>query len=90
MAAAWKRRISIFAEVIADLLLEGLILAAWILITFSLTELVRLTIGQRWTELEESIRGFALLIVFFIGSLEFIVSVSVRTYLRLRKEVTGD
>lgn len=90
MTIDWRRKFKVYGEALVDLLLEALLLAVWILITYGLAQLVKFTVGEQWPELGDQITSVVLLIVTVIGSLELIISVSVRTYNRIRKEIGND
>lgn len=90
MAIDWEEKFSVVVEAILDILLEGLLLAIWILVTYGLTLLVKVTVGLKWQEIEELIRGIALLIVSVVGVLEVIISISIRTCYRLQREIRRD
>lgn len=90
MAIDWKRKFSSYLEASVDLILEGLVLALWITVTFGLALLTRVTVGEHWPQVGDQIVNIALIIILVVGCLELIVSVSVRAYYRLRREIQRD
>lgn len=85
-----KFPIYVYVEAVGDLFIEGLLLAIWFLVTYGLTQLIKITAGNQWTEIESQITSAVLLIVAVVGSLEFITTVSLRIYDRLRKDRERD
>jgi hypothetical protein len=87
MSTDWKSKLSSYGEAILDIIFEGVLIAVWILVTFGLSLLARVTFGTQFSEIEERITNIALLLIGIVGSLELIVSITIRTYIRLRKEL---
>lgn len=72
------------------LILEAFYIAAYILLCFGLSKLVRYTIGSKWTEVMDNISYGALIVVSLIGAIRFIAQIGIQTYRHLKKEVKNE
>ena len=72
------------------LILEAFYIAVYILLGFGLSQLVKYTIGSKWTEVMDNISYGALIVVSLIGAIRFIVQTGIQTYRHLKKELKNE
>lgn len=85
-----KQKFSLFLNSLIELFLEALYLAAYILIGFFLSNLIKWTIGEKWSEVAEVIKHGTLIIISVIGAIRFIARTVVKTYKDLNKEIKDE
>ena len=72
------------------LILETFYIAVYILLGFGLSQLVKYTIGSKWTEVMDNISYGALIVVSLIGAIRFIAQIGIQTYRHLKKEIKNE
>ena len=72
------------------LILEAFYIAVYILLGFGLSQLVKYTIGSKWTEVMDNISYGALIVVSLIGAIRFIAQIGIQTYRHLKKELKNE
>jgi uncharacterized membrane protein YkvI len=89
----WKRKLSLFLELLVDTILEAIHVAVYILLTYLMSLLVKYTIGEinkDWAEFANKIPHGALLVVSIIGAFQLVATTAFRTYHKLKKEARDD
>jgi len=87
---SWKRKLSLFFESLVDTILEAILVAVYILLTYGLSLLIKYTIGEKWRDIGDTITHGALIVVGTVGALQLVVTTVVRTYRKLKREFDDD
>ena len=85
-----KQKFLLFFNSIVVLILEAFYVAAYILLTFGLSVLIKYTIGSKWTGIMDNISHGTLIVVSLIGAIRFISQTGIQTYQHLKKEVKNE
>ena len=85
-----KQKFLVFLNSLVFLILEAIYVAVYIVLGFGLSQLVKYTIGSKWTEVMDNISYGALIVVSLIGAIRFIVQTGIQTYRHLKKELTDE
>lgn len=85
-----KQKFSVFFHSLIALFLEALYVAAYILLGYCLTQLVKYTIGPKWPQVMENIRYGTLIVVSIVGAFRFIARTGIQTYRDLKKELKDE
>ncbi len=85
-----KHKLSIFLNSLVDLIFEAILVATFILATYLISLLIKYTLGQKWTDLADTITHGALLIVSGLGALQFIIKTVVQNYRNIKKELNDE
>lgn len=85
-----KQKFLLFLNSLVALILEAFYVAAYILLGFGLSQLVKYTIGLKWTEVMDNISYGTLIVVSLIGAVRFITQIGIQTYRHLKKELKDE
>lgn len=85
-----KQKFLVFLNSLVFLILEAIYVAVYIVLGFGLSQLVKYTIGSKWTEVMDNISYGALIVVSLIGAIRFIAQTGIQTYRHLKKELKDE
>lgn len=85
-----KQKFLRFLNLFVVLILEAFYVAAYILLTFGLSLLIKYTIGSKWTGIMDNIRYGVLIVVSLIAGIRFIAQIGIQTYWHLKKELKNE
>ena len=85
-----KQKFLVFLNSLVALVLEAVYVAIYILLGFGLSQLVKYTIGARWTEVMDNIRHGTLIVVSIVGAFRFVARTGIQTYRDLKKELNNE
>lgn len=85
-----KQKFLLFLNSLVVLILEAFYVAAYILLGFGLSQLVKYTIGAKWPEVMNNIRHGTLIVISMIGAFRFIARTGIQTYRDLKKELKDE
>lgn len=85
-----KRKFLIFLDSLVDLIFEAILVVVYILATYLISLLIKRTLGEKWTEVADTITHGALIIVGALGALQFIAKTAVHNYKNLKKELKNE
>ena len=82
-----KQKFLIFLNSLVDLIFEAILVAFYILAAYLISLLIKYTLGEKWTEVADTITHGTLIIVSTLGALQFIVKTAIQNYRNLKKEL---
>lgn len=85
-----KQKFLAFLNSLVDLILEAVLVAVYILAVYLISLLIKHTLGEKWTEVADTVTHGALIIVGALGALQFIVKTAVHNYKNLKKELKNE
>lgn len=85
-----KQKFLLFLDSLVKLIFEAILVAVYILATYFISLLIRYTIGEKWTEVADTITHGALIIVSTLGAFQFIIKTAAQTYRDLKKEFKNE
>ena len=85
-----KQKFLVFLNSLVALILEAVYVAIYILLGFGLSQLVKYTIGAKWTGVMDNIRHGTLIVVSVVGAFRFIARTGIQTYRDLKKELNNE
>ena len=85
-----KQKFLLFLNLLVVLILEAFYVAAYILLAFGLSLLIKYTIGSKWTGIMDNIRSGVLIVVSLIAGIRFIAQIGIQTYWHLKKELKNE
>lgn len=85
-----KHKFFVFLNSLVDLIFEAVLVAFFILAAYLISLLIKYTLGQKWTNVVDTITHGALIIVSALGALQFIVKTAVQNYRSIKKELKDE
>ena len=85
-----KQKFLVFLNSLVNLISEAILVAFYILAAYLISLLIKYTLGEKWTEVSETITHGTLIIVSALGALQFIVKTAVQNYRNLIKELKDE
>ena len=85
-----KQKFLIFLNSLVDLISEAILVAFYILAAYLISLLIKYTLGEKWTEVADTITHGTLIIVSTLGALQFIIKTAIQNYRNLKKELKDE
>ena len=85
-----KHKFIVFLNSLVDLIFEAILVAFFILATYLISLLIEYTLGEKWTDVADTITHGALIIVSALGALQFIIKTAVKNYQNIKKELRDE
>lgn len=85
-----KQKFLLFLDSLVKLVFEAILVAVYILAAYFISLLIRYTIGEKWTDVADTITHGTLIIVSALGAFQFIIKTAVQTYRDLKKELKNE
>lgn len=85
-----KQKFFVFLNSLVDLIFEAILVAFFILAAYLISLLIKYTLGEKWTDLADTITHGALIVVSALGALQFIFKTAVQNYRTIKKELKDE
>ncbi len=85
-----KQKFIVFLNSLVDLIFEAILVVFFILATYLISLLIEYTLGEKWTDVADTITYGALIIVSALGALQFIIKTAVQNYRNIKKELRDE